>query len=501
MCGIWGITTGYEYKKAIFAEKQLKNRGPDYSGFYFDDNISLVHTRLSIIDLSEKSNQPFKSSKTIISFNGEIYNYKKIKKELINKHKYKFKTTGDTEVIVALYETLGIDGFKKLNGMFAFIIYDKLKNKTYFLRDPTGIKPLYYYKHKHGIIEASSLMSAMSIKKETNLDALNELLSLGYSRVSLYKNYEEFEPGIIYDENLKKTKIKFITTKKTFKKSIIEHFLTSDVPVGITLSGGIDSSYITYICSKIKKIHTFTIGFDKNEPDIIASRNLAKKLKTIHHEIILNKQKALKEYKKAIDILEIPMDMGSTLQTYLLGREIKKFGIKVILIGEGSDEINGGYRRHQEVLSKEFNKNPLKFYKNRIIKFNKKNRNEILNHNFKKDININLNKKLGLNAILDWDLNNEIRFYHLKRIDHIISNFGIEARVPYLDYSCIKSCMEMDYLKKVKLNRNKIILRNEAKKEGLFNEYVEMPKRPLKIFKDMRDIIEKNVRSFLYEKK
>jgi asparagine synthase (glutamine-hydrolysing) len=485
MCGIWARLEEKRIDLAMNAAEKLRTRGPEYQGIHTSPGITMVHTRLAIIDLDKRSNQPFETERCVISFNGEIYNYKELKSEYLKT--WRFKTESDTEVITALYEVYGVKHFNKLNGMFAFILHDKLEGKTFFMRDMVGIKPLYFIYH-NGIIECSSLMSALSFKGEIDNTKLNDILALGYPRRPIYNQVYEFKPGVLYDESLRQHEYIYKFSKRTFKEAIEQQYLTSDVPVAITLSGGVDSGYIAWICSKISKdkLHTFTIGFDKDDEDVVMSRELAGMIGSQHHEIILDKSEIDKYYDEAIKVLEIPMDMGSTVQTYILAKEIKKFGIKCILIGEGSDELNGGYKRHTECIGKMPN-DAWDFYKKRIIKLDYNEREKILG---KDTIPVSPSMEVTtMNTILDWDFDNELRYYHLKRIDHIVSSFGIEARVPYLDLACVQTVRDMKFHDKI----GKKNLRNEALENGLHEKFAMRPKKPLKLFDDMKPIMIKNI--------
>lgn len=481
ICGIFYINKDPGKEKIDSMFKTLEKRGPDSQGMYKRGFI-IGHTRLSIIDVDERSNQPMISKGCVVAFNGEIYNYKKIKEEHLKG--YRFKTESDTEVIIALYKKFGPEGWKYLEGMFAFIFYHESRNKLYFIRDPIGIKPLYYYLNDSTLIVASKISTIMKVVKEREIDIrpVNDILGLGYPRKPIFQHLYEFRPGYLYDNKLNSKKVNFIINKnKTYKEAIEEMFVNSDRPVGITLSGGVDSSYIAWVCSKISKnrIHTFTIGFSKDDEDVKYARELAKIINSHHHEIIVKPSVYDKNLKEGIKKLEAPFDLGSVAMTNLLASEIAKTDIKVILIGEGSDEVNGGYRRHSE-------KNGMRgneiwdWYQTRIIKNDFDERKMLLGDDTCNISMIVNNEENTYNKILNCDIENELLFYHLKRIDHIVSDFGIEARVPYLDYSIVQNTIKTSFSKKINQRGNKLLLRDAALADGLPKKFAFRAKHAFK---------------------
>ena len=293
MCGILAIVGEHDKDKVRKAISLLSHRGPDDSGIYLDNKLSLAHKRLSIIDLSKNSSQPLVSEKgNLIIYNGEIYNFKEIKEE-IEKHKnFDFKTKSDTEVILAAYETWGENCVKRFNGMFSFIIWDKEKRELFVARDRLGIKPLYYYKDKEKLIFASEIKSILQfiepeINKEGLYDYFNYFIQIGnetlfkgikifpranYALISRTKtivkkywdfNYEEEE---ISEEKAKEK------LKELFEESVKKR-LVADVPVGSFLSGGLDSSAITAIMKKHNKdLKTFSVGFDVDKIGRVSCR-------------------------------------------------------------------------------------------------------------------------------------------------------------------------------------------------------------------------------------
>jgi asparagine synthase (glutamine-hydrolysing) len=372
MCGIVGFV---DNKPKTKKEKIIKDmadkiahRGPDAEGFYNDSVVSLGHRRLSIIDLSEKGTQPiYNEDKTkVIVFNGEIYNYKEIKEELLKKG-HKFRTETDTEVIIHGYEEYGVKLFSRLRGMFAFVIYDKEKNELVGARDHFGIKPLYYYKDKDQFMFASEIKAFLGhpdFKKEVNKKALKMYLIFQYSvfEETFFKNVYKLKPGhyFIYKNNklevkeyfevdFKKQKKAFNSLKKelqeTLEESIKCHQMTSDVEVGSYLSGGVDSSYVVSVAKPDK---TFSVGFSEAGFD---ETTYAKELSDLLN--IKNYQDHISsdDFFNALPIVEYHTDEPhanlSTVPLYFLSKLASK-QVKVVLSGEGSDEMFAGYNEYNE---------------------------------------------------------------------------------------------------------------------------------------------------------
>ncbi len=371
MCGISGIiglSNRQESDRIIRAMNDaLSHRGPDAEGFYVEDKMALGHRRLSIIDLSTAANQPFfdPTGRYVLVFNGEIYNYQDIRTELTG---YPFRTNSDTEVILAAYIQWGPDCLSKLKGMFAFALWDKTERKLFIARDRFGVKPLYYY-HQDGYFlfssEIRSLLSSKLIPRKLNKQALSDYLK--YQSVitpfTLVEHIKQLPAGhyMLYsstDLMIRKywditevTPLKGGQDPEVVKKSVrdllfqsVERRLVSDVPVGAFLSGGIDSSAIVAIMSKVsrQKPVAFTVGFDEKEYDETAYAELiAKKYDVTHHKVKLRPDDFLHELPHALDALDTPS--GDGINTYVVSKAIRQSGIKVALSGVGGDELFVGY--------------------------------------------------------------------------------------------------------------------------------------------------------------
>lgn len=377
MCGIAGfIDPKIESKEPVIGGmvKAITHRGPDDDGFYVDKYVGLGMRRLSIIDLSS-GRQPITSEdeNLLIFFNGEIYNYKELKDELIKK-RYKFKTNTDTEVILHMYEEYGEKMLPKLRGMFAFCIYNIETKKVFIARDFFGIKPLYYLIQDDRITafssEIKSFLSVPGFKTEVNNSAVVNYLSFQYNPLTetFFKNVYKLPPGhflemdavsnevlikkywsfeFVPEENLDEEE----TRNKIYKtiKDSVEHHMIADVPVGAFLSGGVDSSIITTLMQEIrgdKKIKTFTVGFDT-----LTEGNEAKEtssfLETDHTEITVGPEEYFSILPKAVYHFDEPVADPSAIGLYFVAREARK-NVKVVLSGEGSDELFGGYNIYLE---------------------------------------------------------------------------------------------------------------------------------------------------------
>lgn len=378
MCGICGIIgTNKEHldEGVIKAMTQaMIHRGPDDEGIYSAPGVCLGHRRLSIIDLSNAAHQPLSNEdKTIwVVLNGEIYNYKDLRTEL-EKKGHKFNSNSDTEVIVHLYEEKGQDCVKSMVGMFAFGIWDAKKDLLLLARDRIGKKPL-LYSYVNGKFcfasEFSALLKSNLIKKEIDLEALDYYLTFGYIPApwTIYKNVFKLMPahtlmfkgGQIKTERYwhldyeRKIKIKEEEAEEEVLKLLLDATrirLYSDVPLGVFLSGGIDSSLIVGLMSKTynQRIKTFSIGFDESDYDELKyARNIAKHFGTDHNEFIV-KPKALEILPMLIERYGEPFADPSCIPTYYVSKMSRQY-VTVVLNGDGGDELFAGYERYQAMV-------------------------------------------------------------------------------------------------------------------------------------------------------
>ena len=372
MCGFVGYINKEKDKKDNIKKMAdlIAHRGPDSEGYYTDENIALGFRRLSIIDLNNGSQPIYNEDKSkVIIFNGEIYNFEPLRKDLIKKG-HTFTTKTDTEVILHGYEEYGEKILDKLRGMFAFVIYDKNTKELFAARDFYGIKPLYYAKMGNTFIFGSEIKSFLihpHFKKELNYKMLEYYLTFQYSpgNETFFKNVYKLMPGhyLKYKngklEIKKYYEIKFKQDKsKTYdewKQGIKERLADSikahkisDVEVGSFLSSGVDSSYIA-ACSDVDK--TFTVGFNNEKySEINYAKDLSEKINTQNISKIITKEEYFKNLPNIIYYMDEPVADPSAIALYFV-TQIASENVKVSLSGEGSDEIFGGYNIYQEPLT------------------------------------------------------------------------------------------------------------------------------------------------------
>ncbi len=373
MCGIFGIT-----KKTLINQSDVSgatilcHRGPDNEGNWENEDVKLEHSRLAIIDLTDAGNQPFELSEgKILVFNGEIYNFQELRKKWFDENQ-PWQTHSDTEVLYRGLVNKGLDCLNELNGMFAFGFYDTVSNKIFLVRDRYGIKPVYYYHNELDFIFASE---QKAIAKFTgwnpNLKNLSEYSVFKYvsGNKTIIENIFELEPGHAaefdvasgelkiwrwYDFVKERTEeeIDYEKLEKIIFESIKRH-LISDAPVGIQLSGGIDSSILAWYMYKIKGkgIKSFSIEFLESEYDeSVEASNTAKKFNFDHHSIPFSVTDFIEIWPKAIKFFDEPINHPHTLPLFKL-YQVAKEHVKVLLSGEGADEAFLGYEHHKKILN------------------------------------------------------------------------------------------------------------------------------------------------------
>jgi len=374
MCGIIGFNFDDRELLKNMANS-IKYRGPDQYGCFIDNFISMASRRLSIIDISTKSKQPiFNEDGTIfIVFNGEIYNYQELRKDLLNKG-HRFKSEGDTETIIHAYEEYGEECLSYFNGMFAFAIYDANNRILFLARDRLGIKPLYYYFNHDKFIFASEIKAILedkSIHRSINLAALNKFMAFRYNPYAqtILNNIFKLKPAHYLVFDLKEKKIKKykkywdVNTNNILKKPLefyiketqfllkksVERRLISDVPLGVFLSGGLDSSAVVAMMHSLnqKNIKTYCVNFgeDIRIKDSSYAKIVSDYFNTDHKEIVIQPD-LIKELPKIIWHLDEPLADPAAIPAYLMS-EFAKRDSKVVLTGFGGDEIYGGYQQYK----------------------------------------------------------------------------------------------------------------------------------------------------------
>jgi len=376
MCGIIGyyldgLSSHPLIEKGV---ENLKHRGPNDHGIWQRDNVSLGHTRLSILDLTPHGHQPMltENERYALVFNGEIYNYKELRKDLESKG-VKFNGNSDTEILLKTFEHYGLEKtLAKLRGMFAFAIYDNLSQDLFLARDRIGVKPLVYSTFDEQFIFGSEIESLFSMKgnlpRKIDHHAIDLYLSLGYipSPLTAYKEIKKLRPGhalIVSNGKIKKeikywdadlkdeTSLSYIEAKERLRDLVVESTalrMESDVPLGAFLSGGIDSSIVVAAMSKIsdQRIDTFSISFrNKKFDESHFANQVAQHLGTKHHTIEIEPD-ALNVVPKLLEHFGEPFSDDSAIPTFYLSKYTRNH-VTVALTGDGPDEVFAGYRRHQ----------------------------------------------------------------------------------------------------------------------------------------------------------
>jgi len=369
VCGINGIVnlgrTGNFGNQIRKMNAALAHRGPDDDGVFEEEGIALGHRRLSIIDLSSDGHQPMNyANRFTIIYNGELYNFRELKKEL---SEITFKTNSDTEVILAAYAKWGENCLKHFNGMFAFAIYDQSNQELFIARDRLGIKPLYYSQINEQLIfssEIRALLASGMIPKEMDLNSLEDYLlyQTVHAPATIIENVKMLMPGHFMKINNGSVNVKcwwkpeikssksnsdYSAVCKDIRKLLRDAVacrLVADVPFGAFLSGGIDSSVIVGLMSEVASspVNTFSVTFDDSEfSESIYANQIAKKFKTIHHEIKLKPEDFLNELPNALDAMDHPSGDGPN--TYVVSKATKIAGVSMALSGLGGDELFCGY--------------------------------------------------------------------------------------------------------------------------------------------------------------
>ncbi|MFY4858280.1 asparagine synthase (glutamine-hydrolyzing) [Aliarcobacter butzleri] len=498
MCGILGAISNkrFDVEKAL---NYLSHRGPDNSSYYKDRNLILGHTRLSINDLSIEANQPFEDENVVVVFNGEIYNYLELKKDL----KYNFRTNCEAEVICKLYTKHGKSFVNKLDGMFAIALYDKVQGVLYCYRDRLGKKPFFYYldekTQEFYFASEQKVFPSFGIELQFDTRILDNILNFTfYKKESIYSNIKSLEPSQMLSIGLSDFKI---TKEKYFELSdlIDENYykelssrnceqildelldksvkkrLISDVPVGIIGSGGIDSSLIAHYVNRYDKYNLLHIN-SVDSSELKYANVLAKDLNVD----VVYKDLDYEVFKKDLDSTlfywEYPLVHTNAVGILNVSRLAQENGYKVLLGGEGADELFGGYPYHQlyykSLLLDKYSKLlPTKFLQALLyVRGDTKTANiePTIEHVYnnerfaKYEAKYNFIKDKTERKMLTY-LATELEEYLvplLSRADRMSMSHGVEMRLPFLDMDIIKFAMNLPLNKKMSLKKSKIILRN-----------------------------------------
>lgn len=527
MCGILG--TNFLNERFDKSLELLHHRGPDFQNSIKIGNKQFGHTRLAIIDLDEEANQPMIFDDILLVFNGEIYNYK----ELIHVEHLECKTKSDSEVLIRLYQKYGFDFLNKLNGMFSFCIYDIKKDLYFCARDRYGKKPFFYYFKDNKFIFSSSVKSILNLldyKPNLNKVALSKYMQyfVSFGEDTFYQDIYKLESAsyMIYEPNksreLQKKKYYKINTYKAIKDEkqalndieeflfkSVEYRLNSDVEVASLLSGGIDSSLISALYTKIsgKKINTFSIGYDeyKNYCELDFAQITANYINSNHHPVEINQKEYINHFEQTLDMLEEPHGDSAAIPLNILTKQIHKAGIKTVLSGEGSDEIFLGYDNYAKFLKYyEFEKslsNEQNLFLNDIIGAlqNNTKESEYLRRIVKKqnlynsfgEIYTDIQRKRLFKKVptfkseiakqdpVDWmsyiDLKIWLGESLLSKVDKISMGNSLEVRTPFLDFNLVNYMFSVESHIKVG-DTNKYLLKKIASKY-IPNEIINRTKK------------------------
>jgi len=545
MCGIAGVL-GPEFSVAPAHLEMmgllLSHRGPDAQGYWLSEScdVGFVHTRLSILDLDQRANQPMhsKCGRYVVIFNGEIYNYRKIARNL----HLNLSTTSDTEVLLEAFALIGPECFSQFNGMMAAAIWDKIENKLFLARDRLGKKPLFYTFKEGKFVFASELKAILACVSglAPNLQALSYFLHLGYipqpftafdgiykfpsANWAIVQNnelqlYPYWDSGsLVESEPMKISEVEAMHHLAILLEDSVRLRMNSDVPFGAFLSGGIDSSLVTFLAANqySEKLKTFTIGFKESDKDESRwAEKVAQHLQTDHKTFILSEKEAAKRIPEILSIYDEPFADSSSIPTLLIS-ELASREVKMVLTGEGGDELFGGYGsyrwalRLQKPFWKYFHK-PLSF----ILSFGSDRMRRISKlldygsetwmpgHIFSQEQYFFSAREIGtlsnllptptafsltqtsreLNAAEKqafFDLNYYLRDDLLVKVDRATMRYGLEARCPILDYRVVEFALNLPFELKFGCGQLKYFL-----KQTLFNfvpeEFFQRPKQGFSI--------------------
>lgn len=523
MCGFVGYINKKEKKQEVIKamNDMIIHRGPDDESYYADEDVSLAFRRLSIIDL-ENGRQPMmnEDESIVIMFNGEIYNFQDLRRDLEKKHT--FKNNSDTEVILHGYEEYGKDILKRLRGMFAFVIWDKNKKELFGARDHFGIKPFYYTKMNNTFMFASEIKALLKhpdFKKEVNKEALKPYLTFQYPVLeeTFFKDVYRLKPGhcftykngkldiqkyFNYDFNdIKRSKVEIVDMIDKDVRSSVKYHKISDVKVGAFLSGGVDSSYIA---SVLKPNETFSVGFDYEK---FNETNYAKELSDILK--IQNKRKLINadEFFNALESVQYHSDEPhanlSAVPLYFLS-ELAVKDVTVVLSGEGADELYGGYDAYYRSNAfKLYQKLPFSFrkkvkdmikdkkyfkgkgfleqggskledyYIGQAFIFDDEGANDVLCKKYKSDLTFKDITKPIFDEVKDKDEVTKMQYLDmhlwlpndiLLKADKMTMAHSLELRVPFLDKEVFKNSSTIPTKYKIKDELTKYALRKASEK-------------------------------------
>jgi len=496
MCGICGFV-GFEDQGLIKRMcDSIAHRGPDDRGYYIGENVSLGHTRLSIIDLGS-GHQPIhnESEDVWTIFNGEIYNYRELT-TLLRKKGHSFYTNSDTEVIVHAYEEFGVKFVEMLDGMFSIAIWDERNKCLILARDRIGKKPLYYTEVGNSILfssEIKSILEFREVKREVNFDLLSHYLSYRSTPndATLFNGIKKLPPGgVLFKSGTLISIQKFWKLPESSPMTggnagsidkfidlldeAIQKRMISDVPIGAYLSGGIDSSSVVARAAQYtdRPLDTFTVGFGEHTDEFMYAKEVAEYVGTNHHEIVVDSYDIKRVLPKIVWHLDEPIADPAVIPTYLMSKETKRH-VDVVLTGEGADELFAGYPKYKlftyplRVLPRRLRYSVYQYSPPYTV-FNTKEKKELLLDgtlvNCKRSEPFPPVADISLSGVIRQDIEYWLPNYLLMKVDKMTMAHGLEARVPFLDYKLVEYSMNLPDCFKINGLTGKYILRKSMSK-------------------------------------
>jgi asparagine synthase (glutamine-hydrolysing) len=543
MCGIAGFIDKSKGQQVLEQMTcAVARRGPDDMGYFFEEGVGLGHRRLSIIDLSAAGHQPMAFENLVVIFNGEIYNYREIQKEL-QKQGYHIQSSSDTEVVIKAFHCWGPECVNRFIGMFAIAIYDKTEKALFLFRDRAGVKPLYYYCKNGRLAFGSELKSfkhylAKDERTAIDTEALSEFLSLGYisRNRSILSDVKKLTPGhylrfqngeakltqywsVTFRENkqwLQRKEGDLLDELDELVQSAFRYRMVADVPVGVFLSAGVDSSLVTAVLTKhYGQLRTFTIGFnEKNYDESGDAKKIAEYLGSIHTEKVLTQKDAYEILDKFYDIYDEPHGDNSCVPTTFVSGIAKEAGVKVVLSADAGDELFGGYERYTQYIDRwgqlqklgsfgkasahQFFKGLSKispgiyadkmgrfsdilskkdfsaFYQT-IIRMSSADEIKTVFPSFREMAPLNLNGDI-LNQMCEWDFKRYMADDILSKVDRATMYHSIEGREPFLDHRLVEFAAQLPVEYKIRNGQTKYLLKKLLGRY-LPHDLYDLPKR------------------------
>lgn len=481
MCGLFGAlnftSQGIDRDMAQAMSEKVARRGPDDKGEWFDGPVMLGHRRLAIIDLSAAGHQPMQdiNQRYCIVFNGTIYNYPELREQLLARG-YQFQSHSDTEVIINAYACWGEQCSEKLHGMFAFAIWDRKKKNLFLARDRLGIKPLYYAQTSTGFYFASNPQALLATGQcDTSIDPVSLHHQLSLHAVipaprTLFKGIRKCKPGfqmqIAVDGKIRQTRYWTLSAKRLEKelsaqewndvihqallKAVKKRIQIADVPVGVLLSGGLDSSLLVALLAEagVGKIKTFSIGFEDQPEEkgneFEFSDPVAARYDTDHHKFLIPNSEVLTRLPEAVQAMAEPMVGQDAVAFYLLSEQVSKT-VKVVQSGQGADEVFAGYFWYDRMRAA--SGSPLNRFSSNYVDRDHAEFCETVTDQYRGDDHTSalIEKQLDtehadtfMDAVLRFDTTTLIVDDPVKRVDNMTMAWGLEARVPFLDHELVE---------------------------------------------------------------